>query len=122
MFERLLALWANAKAEVPHFAYYLTRHIELDGDSHGPWSQEMLTTLAGQSESNWQEASSAAKQRDYLCMASRKYIYTVVVASRAASAGCFCHSLSGAGVSPDIIAGGTLASTKPPRMRRLLPS
>jgi hypothetical protein len=30
MFERLLALWANAKAEVPHFAYYLERHIELD--------------------------------------------------------------------------------------------
>ena len=62
MFERLLALWANAKAEVPHFAYYLERHIELDGGSHGPWSQEMLTTLAGQRASNWQEATSAAKR------------------------------------------------------------
>ena len=62
MFDRLLALWANAKAEVPHFAYYLERHIELDGGSHGPWSQQMLTTLAGQRESNWQEATSAAKR------------------------------------------------------------
>jgi Protein of unknown function (DUF3050) len=62
MFERLLKLWGNAKAEVPHFAYYLERHIELDGGSHGPWSQEMLTTLAGQGESNWQEATSAAKR------------------------------------------------------------
>ena len=62
MFERLLRLWGNAKAEVPHFAYYLERHIELDGDNHGPWSREMLTTLAGQRESNWQEATSAAKR------------------------------------------------------------
>jgi hypothetical protein len=60
MFERLLTLWGNAKAEVPHFAYYLERHIELDGDSHGPWAQEMLIALAGQCETNWQEATSAA--------------------------------------------------------------
>jgi hypothetical protein len=62
MFERLLRLWGNAKAEVPHFAYYLKRHIELDGDSHGPWAREMLTALAGQSESNWKEATSAAER------------------------------------------------------------
>jgi hypothetical protein len=60
MFERLLKSWGDAKAEVPHFAYYLQRHIELDGDSHGPWAREMLTALAGQSESNWKEATSAA--------------------------------------------------------------
>jgi Protein of unknown function (DUF3050) len=62
MFERLLGLWGNAKAEVPHFAYYLERHIELDGGSHGPWAQEMLTTLAGQRESTWQKATGAAKR------------------------------------------------------------
>ena len=62
MFDRLLRLWANAKAEVPNFVYYLERHIELDGGSHGPWAQEMLTTLAGHRESNWQEATSAAKR------------------------------------------------------------
>jgi hypothetical protein len=62
MFERLLRLWGNAKAEVPHFAYYLERHIELDGGSHGPWAREMLTSLAGRRESNWQEATSAAQR------------------------------------------------------------
>jgi hypothetical protein len=62
MFGRLLRLWGNAKAEVPHFVYYLERHIELDGGSHGPWAQEMLTTLAGHRESNWQKATSAAKR------------------------------------------------------------
>jgi hypothetical protein len=62
MFERLLRLWDNAKEEVPHFCYHLRRHIGLDGDSHGPWAQEMLTMLAGQHESNWLEAAYAARR------------------------------------------------------------
>jgi len=62
MFERLLTLWRNAKAEVPHFAYYLERHIELDGGSHGPWAQEMLIALAGQSEAKWRQATYAAER------------------------------------------------------------
>ena len=47
----------NAKAKVPHFAYYLERHVELDSDSHGPWAREMLTALAGQSEAETDEES-----------------------------------------------------------------
>ena len=77
MFERLLRLWDNASQQVPHFCYYLRRHIELDGDSHGPWSQEMLTTLAGQCESNWQEASCAAHR----AIASRVQLWDTVLAS-----------------------------------------
>jgi DUF3050 family protein len=62
MFRRLLTLWGNGKTDVPHFAFYLERHIELDGESHGPWAQEMLMVLAGQCESNWKQATSAAEQ------------------------------------------------------------
>jgi hypothetical protein len=62
MFERLLKSLGKAKVEVPHFAYYLERHIELDGDSHGPLAREMLMALARQSESNWKEAASAAER------------------------------------------------------------
>lgn len=62
MFERLLMLWRDAKVEVPHFAYYLERHIELDGGSHGPWAQEMLIALAGQSEVKWRQATRAAER------------------------------------------------------------
>jgi Protein of unknown function (DUF3050) len=61
MFERPLKLWDHGAVEVPYFNYYLKRHIELDGDSHGPWAREMLITLAGQDESSWKQATSAAE-------------------------------------------------------------
>jgi hypothetical protein len=61
MFKRLLKLWDHGAVEVPYFAYYLKRHIELDGDSHGPWAREMLITLAGQDESSWKQATCAAE-------------------------------------------------------------
>jgi Protein of unknown function (DUF3050) len=62
MFKKLLALWSGGGVEVPHFAFYLERHIELDGDSHGPWAREMLMALAGQDEDKWLEATRAAQQ------------------------------------------------------------
>ena len=62
MFKRLLCLWGNGKAEVPHFAYYLERHIELDGESHGPWAQEMLMALAARNENSWAQATCAAER------------------------------------------------------------
>jgi hypothetical protein len=62
MFKRLLSLWGNGGAEVPSFAYYLERHIELDGESHGPWAQEMLIALAGENEPRWREATCAAER------------------------------------------------------------
>jgi hypothetical protein len=62
MFKRLLKLWGHGAVEVPYFAYYLKRHIELDGDSHGPWAREMLMTLAGRDEKSWKQATCAAER------------------------------------------------------------
>jgi Protein of unknown function (DUF3050) len=62
MFKRLLSLWGNGGVEVPSFAYYLERHIELDGESHGPWAEQMLMTLAGQNERSWRQAAYAAER------------------------------------------------------------
>jgi hypothetical protein len=42
------------------FLYYLNRHIEVDGERHGPISHALLGRICGDDEKKWQEASAAA--------------------------------------------------------------
>jgi hypothetical protein len=48
-------------AGLAEFEYYLERHIEVDGDSHGPMALRMLEDLCGEDERRWTEASQAAR-------------------------------------------------------------
>ena len=42
------------------FKYYLNRHIELDGEEHGPMANRLLMSLCGSEETRWQVVEQTA--------------------------------------------------------------
>lgn len=54
-------LHAQAPEKVGIFKYYLERHIEVDGDHHSLLAYEMTTSLCGDDDYKWQEATEAVK-------------------------------------------------------------
>jgi hypothetical protein len=60
MFTALIKkLYAEHPDELSAFVYYLDRHIELDGDEHGPMAIQMMHHLCKEDDQKWLEAEEA---------------------------------------------------------------
>lgn len=57
------------------FRYYLDRHVEIDGGHHGALAMKMVSTLCGDDEAKWKEATSAVEE----CLRMRMELWDAVL-------------------------------------------
>ena len=63
MFTEIIAGFeAKFPNQLSDLVYYFQRHIELDGDEHGPMAMKMIDELCGQENEKWEECLLFAKK------------------------------------------------------------
>ncbi len=77
LFTRIVAsLHQLFPGHLQQFRYYLDRHIELDGEEHGPLADQLLLTLCGEHPSRWNRVETAAQA----ALAARKTLWDGMLA------------------------------------------
>lgn len=71
MFQGLLDRWGLNEEIAPGFVYYLKRHIELDGDTHGPAASRLVESQLATRPNGLQEAREAAR----LALSARRALW-----------------------------------------------
>lgn len=61
VFRKLVKDMDRLSGKLNKFVWYLDRHIEIDGEDHGPLSLRMVTDLCGGAQERWDEAATAAE-------------------------------------------------------------
>ena len=61
----------ESDGRLEEFKYYLERHIELDGDDHGPMAARLLKSLCGDDKAKWEKAEKAAVD----CLVARRQLW-----------------------------------------------
>lgn len=62
MFSRIVpAISTKSDVETKGLSYYLERHIELDGDQHGPMALAMIEELCGDDREKWLQCEEASQ-------------------------------------------------------------
>jgi len=60
MFKSILEEIKVHQEDAPKFYYYINRHIEVDGDEHGPMSEKLLSLVCQNDQTKWIEAKETA--------------------------------------------------------------
>jgi hypothetical protein len=71
MFQSILDKIGIDEIQAPKFYYYIKRHIEIDGEEHGPMSENLLTSTCKDNSNKWLEA----KETSISSLKSRKRLW-----------------------------------------------
>lgn len=69
------------------FLWYLERHIEVDGEDHGPLSLRMVADVCGSDERKWEEAAEAAEAALKARLALWDFVLGEILATNGAASG-----------------------------------